>query len=297
MKKIIQILLLLLVLLLLSTSWYFSSVLLYPPSDKFKCKIELFINCENPKKEFAFDYEDVEINSTDGITLSAWYIPSNKPSTKAVLSVHGRTSDRSEGMRYLPTIHNLGINVLMIDLRNNGKSTKSFSSMSFHERKDVHSSIKYLKEVKNISSIGILGFSMGGSTSIISMAENEDIKVGVFDSPFADFYRVTKQGAKILYGLPEYPLMPIVKIFYELRGNLDTNQMSPEKYIGKISPRPVLLLHGTKDEIVYYDHAESLFKAAKEPKELITVEGGEHVLLWQKDKRIEKKVIEYFSKL
>jgi fermentation-respiration switch protein FrsA (DUF1100 family) len=200
-------------------------------------------------------------------------------------------------MRYLPTIHNLGINVLMIDLRNNGKSTKSFSSMSFHERKDVHSSIQYLKEVKSIKSIGILGFSMGGATSIISMAENEDIKVGIFDSAFADFYRVTKQGAERVYGLPEYPLLPIVKFFYELRGNLNTNEMSPEKYIGKISPRPILLLHGTKDEIVYYDHAESLFKAAKEPKELITVDGGEHVLLWQKDKRIEKKVIEYFSKL
>jgi uncharacterized protein len=283
--------------IIFAAAWYFSSILLHPPTAKsFVCKPEIFINCENPKKEFGLEFEDVEFKTIDGLKISAWYIPSKTKSDKAVISVHGRVSNRTEGLRYLPTIHALGVNVLMIDLRNSGKSDKSFSSMSFHEKKDVLAGINFLKENKKNTSIGILGFSMGAATSIIVMAENPEIKVGVFDSGFADFDRVTAEGAKRFYSLPKYPLLPLVSLLYEIRGDLKTSEMSPEKYIGLISPRPVLILHGTADEIVFYSHGESLFAAAKEPKEFITVKDGKHIELWQADKRIEQKVKEYYSK-
>lgn len=296
-KKIFYLALVLFALVFVG-AWYFSSVLLFPPNARtFQCKTEHFVNCGSPKEEFGLNFEDVEFKTEDNLKISAWYIPSKIKSNKAVISVHGRVSNRTEGLRYLPTIHDLGINVLMIDLRNCGKSDEAFSSMSFHERKDVKASLKFLKENKEISKFGILGFSMGAATSIIAMSENPEISVGVFDSGFADFERVTEEGAKRFYGLPKYPLLPFVSLLYEIRGNLKTKEMSPENYISKISPRPILILHGTKDEIVYYSHAESLYNNAKEPKELITVQDGEHVQLIQKDSRIKPKVVEYFSKL
>ncbi len=43
-----------------------------------------------------------------------------------------------------------------------------------------------------------------------------------------------------------------------------------------ISPRPLLLIHGTADEVVPVDEARLLFEAADEPKQLALIEGADH---------------------
>ncbi len=274
--------------------WYFSSALMY--ASEFTCKTNHYIHCNDPKTDLGLEFENVELVSSDQFNLKAWYVPAKKDSGKAIISVHGRGGDRREGLRYLKTIHDLGVNVILLDLRNNGKSDKSFSSMSFHERKDVDAAFRFLQEKKSQTSIGILGFSMGGATSIIYMASNPEIKLGIFDSPFADFEQVITENAKMMYGIPKYPLLPIVVFLYEFRTNSDASQMSPKKEIAKISPRPILLFHGTEDTTVPYTHASILLDSAKEPKELITVPNGKHTMLWQVDERIQLKVVEYISK-
>lgn len=44
----------------------------------------------------------------------------------------------------------------------------------------------------------------------------------------------------------------------------------------RISPRPLLLLHGTADEVVPAAHAQLLFDAAGEPKKMALVQGADH---------------------
>ena len=56
-----------------------------------------------------------------------------------------------------------------------------------------------------------------------------------------------------------------------------TSKNAPVDYIAKISPRPLLLIHGTLDEIVPYSMSEKLFNAAKEPKRLWTIDGAGHL--------------------
>ena len=51
-----------------------------------------------------------------------------------------------------------------------------------------------------------------------------------------------------------------------------------ENAIGRISPRPILLIHGDADQIVPYPHVETLFDRAGEPKELVRIPGGAHQL-------------------
>jgi uncharacterized protein len=60
-------------------------------------------------------------------------------------------------------------------------------------------------------------------------------------------------------------------------------EFAAEDMIGKIAPRPVLLVHGDSDDVVGYPHAERLFIAAGEPKELVRIPHGEHQL--RKDPR------------
>ena len=55
-------------------------------------------------------------------------------------------------------------------------------------------------------------------------------------------------------------------------------QVSPIDYVEKVSPRPLLIIHGDTDETVPSDHASQLFAFAKEPRKLVMVPGGEHKL-------------------
>ena len=59
--------------------------------------------------------------------------------------------------------------------------------------------------------------------------------------------------------------------------NVDANQLRPVDVIGRIAPRPVLIMHGTADEIVPVRHAHMLFAAAEEPKELWIAPDARHV--------------------
>jgi dipeptidyl aminopeptidase/acylaminoacyl peptidase len=44
------------------------------------------------------------------------------------------------------------------------------------------------------------------------------------------------------------------------------SQVAPVKWIDKISPRPLLLIHGDQDDLVPVKHARRLFEKAREPK-------------------------------
>ncbi len=45
-----------------------------------------------------------------------------------------------------------------------------------------------------------------------------------------------------------------------------------------IAPRPLLLVPGSQDEIVDVSHAYQLYDRAKEPKQIIIIDGAEHRL-------------------
>ena len=54
--------------------------------------------------------------------------------------------------------------------------------------------------------------------------------------------------------------------------------VSPIKYVAGIAPRPLLLVHGSKDELVDVSHAHRLYDKAGEPKQLVIVNGARHKL-------------------
>jgi len=61
--------------------------------------------------------------------------------------------------------------------------------------------------------------------------------------------------------------------------------ISPIQWIGKVSPRPLLLIHEDSDEIVPVEHAYRLYQEAREPKELTILPGARHKL------RLEEKAM------
>lgn len=66
-------------------------------------------------------------------------------------------------------------------------------------------------------------------------------------------------------------------------------------YVAEISPRPVLFVHGENAHSRYF--SETAFAAAKEPKELMIIEGVSHVDLYDRmDKVPFDAITEFFAK-
>jgi len=296
-KKIIISICLALTTLLLAAGWYFSSVILQ--LSIHECSQEHYVFCGEPSTQ-NIEFEDVKFTSEDGLTLPGWYMASsdnNHNNDKAILLVHGRGANRTEGMRYAKPLLAAGYNVLAFDMRHPRQNPNIISTMGFHEKKDVTAALNFLEQEKNIKHIGLMGFSMGAATGIIVMAKDPRVKVGVFSGGYAHSMDVLTEQAKKLHGLPRYPLMPIVEKLFEWRGDLDSDEINPEKYIGQISPRPVYIMHGTADQTVDFSHGQRLFAAAKEPKLFWQAQGGRHTRLWQHNKeKAENSVVDFFNR-
>ena len=282
-------------LIYFSAAWYFSSTVLH--LDLRECNQEHYVFCDNPNTQ-SIDFEDIEYTSTDGLVLPAWYMPAPKANSvnKTILLVHGRGASRHEGMRYAKPLVTAGYNVVAIDMRHPRQGEGIISTMSFYERNDVIGAVNYIKNRTPNNDVGVMGFSMGASTSIIAMAEDQRIKAGIFNSGFANATDVLAENAAVMYGVPRYPLMPAVMSLVALRSGTDTDLINPETYIPKISPRPVFIMHGTEDETVDFSHGQRLFEAAKQPKDFWIVEGGKHTRLWQADQTSAvNKVLKFFK--
>lgn len=292
-KKLIISLCTLSVIILLGAGWYFSSVILQ--LGIYDCDQEHYVFCDDPSSQDIL-FEDVSFTSKDGLPLPGWYMAS-KDNDKAILLVHGRGADRTEGMRYAKPLIAAGYNVLAFDMRHPRQDPNIISSMSFHEKKDVTAALNFLEKEKHIKHIGLMGFSMGAAAGIIVMAKDSRVKVGVFSGGYANSMDVLAEQAKVIYGLPRYPLTPIVEKLFEWRGNLDANEINPESYISQISPRPVYIMHGTADRTVDFSHGQRLFEAAREPKLFWQAQGGRHTRLWQHNKeKAESSVVAFFNR-
>src|SRR5216683_1519966 len=125
--------------------------------------------------------------------------------------------------------------------------------------------------------IGVIGFSMGAAATIQAAARCSDIAAVVADSAYATFVDAAKYSFRSVTRVPHFPIAPIAMGWAKMIMHVDANQLRPIDVIGRIAPRPIMLTHGTLDEIVPVRHAYTLFKAAEEPKELWVVPGAHHV--------------------
>jgi fermentation-respiration switch protein FrsA (DUF1100 family) len=118
---------------------------------------------------------------------------------------------------------------------------------------------------------------MGAAATIQAAARCSDIAAVVADSAYATFVDAAKYSFRLVTRMPHFPMAPLALQSAKWIMHLDATQLRPVDVIGRIAPRPVLLTHGTLDEIVPVRHAYTLFKAAEEPKELWVVPGAHHV--------------------
>ncbi len=250
----------------LAISAYYAHALTHPPRQAA---------CASPS-DLGFDATPVEFPSRDGITLRGYWIPASRARGTVVFS-HGYRGDCSPDLEYAAWLTSAGYNLLYFDHRAHGLSDGTLTTLGFYETRDLLGAIDFLKS-RGIERVGVLGFSMGGSVALQTAPLTEAIRCVVADCTFANLYTLITHHEPSFH-IPKFfaPVAAsLVVAFASLEARCNLFAHSPEKSIGLISPRPVLIIQAGNDQLVPPSETERLYAAAKAPKELWLVEGAAH---------------------
>ena len=221
----------------------------------------------NNPSQFGLKYDEVSYQSRGDQTLiKGWYIPS-ATNTKAVILVHGRNDSRTFAFKglfveFANSLHQAGYSVLMIDLRGHGQSGDGRFTFGIKERWDVEAGVDWLMaHGYQPGSIAAFGYSLGAGSIIEAAAEDTDIGAVISEAGFADIKPTIENMWASQSGLPQLFLQPTIWMTRLLYG-YDIYASRPMEVIGKISPRPILLIHCTTDNAIDYSNLAQLSDAA-----------------------------------
>ena len=237
-------------------------------------------------REENVSFQQVDLTTEDDIRLTAWYTPPKNGTV--ILLAHGYGDNRPEWVYAF--LAKKGYGVLAWDARAHGESDGNISTLGYLEVLDVKAALDFTMSQPDVNHIGAWGGSMGGATMIRATAEFPQIEALVVDSSFVSL------DAEVDFLAP-YPLVnPLAKFMLGIGLGVDLDSISPVEAIGRISPRPVYILHGMKDSMASPESAEILFNSAKEPKKLWLEEDAIHLGVHMKNPpRYERRVIRFFN--
>jgi len=250
--------------------------------------------------ELGLQYEAVTFPSdVDRIPIEGWLLPA--PGDRVVIMLHGLDGNRwirPDGSPHLSQfLVDAGYNVLLFDFRGHGQSGTGPLGLGWYERRDVRGAVNFLESRGfQPGHIAIHGGSYGAATALLSTAAIPEVAAVVADSPFADARDLLNREIRRRTGLPEI-FGPGVTLFGSVEYGLDLNAIPPLRAVPSITPRPILLIHGTADQRIPYEHSERLLAAsAPGTAELWLVEGAGHTrAFYQYTDQYVARVIQFFD--
>ncbi|MBE3575812.1 MAG: alpha/beta fold hydrolase [Firmicutes bacterium] len=149
--------------------------------------------------------EDVYFRTTDGLRISAWFVPAKPAAAQAgrvrgtVILVHGWGGDlgtKGDLLGHAQFLSENGYNALPLDLRAHGESDGKKISFGLDEARDVLAAIQYLRARPDTAggNIALMGFSMGASTVIMAAAQSKDVACVIANSGYAGQVAGTQHG-------------------------------------------------------------------------------------------------------
>jgi len=203
--------------------------------------------------EWGLAYEDVFLNTEDGVRLHGWYLP-HHGSQQTLLFFHGNAGNISHRGASVKIFHQLGLNVFIFDYRGYGKSQGKPDENGFY--KDARAAWRYLTDERDFDQkdIVLFGRSIGGAVAAKLAAEVQPGGL-ILESTFSSARDVANA------------VFPVLSRLIFLR--YDFNAVAHIKQV--ISP--VLVLHSPDDEIIPLRLGEKVFQAANEPKSFVKLKG------------------------
>jgi fermentation-respiration switch protein FrsA (DUF1100 family) len=233
---------------------------------------------------------DVYFTSSDGLRLHGWYLRA-KDERGTILICHGNVENLSTHVMLDLWLIDAGYNLFIFDYRGYGRSEGSPDVKGI--QRDAESALETLLFTlprANHDNIIVFGKSLGGAVAVYTVANSpykNRVKALILDSVLSSYRSIAREKiANSIIGWPfQYPLSWLVN-----------DDFSPVKFIGKIAPVPVVIIHGNHDGIVPGHHGRILYDTALEPKEFWSINAPGHVMV-QADEGTRKRLLTYLAGL
>lgn len=185
-----------------------------------------------------------------------------------VLYLHGARWDVWASRTRISRLHDMGFAVLAIDYRGFGKTTSGLSEGSTPSNtlpsesmayEDAQAAWNWLAERFPKQPRYIYGHSLGGAIAIDLASKVNDERGTIVEGTFS--------SVRDVFATTNWGWLPI--------GPLLTQRFESIDKVRRIGS-PLLVVHGSDDEIIKPILGERLYAAANSPKRFIMVEGGNH---------------------
>jgi uncharacterized protein len=200
---------------------------------------------------------DVQLTTTDGLRLGAWYVPAHGPAgTFTVLVANGNAGDRSLRAPLARALANHGFGVLLFDYRGYGGNPGSPSEEGV--ARDVRAARQFLID-EGVSGNRLLYYGESLGAAVVAELATEHPPAGlVLRSPFTDLASV---------GQLHYPFVPVRALLKD--------RFPAAEYLARVAV-PITVVYGTADSIVPPEESRQSVAAAHGPTRLVAVEGADH---------------------
>jgi len=258
-----------------------------------------FLGIPATPSDYGLDYEKVQFSTIRNVELTGWWIPADRPSPVTIIIQHGVGSNAGDMLPSSLCLRNDGAwNLFYYNFRGHGDSGGLHTSIGPLELEDMRHAVAFIKKrwPKATKRLGLYGHSLGAAVALVGAAEMKEIEGVIAENSFSDVRRTIRRFAWIFYHVPYYPFIPVALLMASIQMRVWIGRFSPEKHIGKIAPRPVLLLHGELDRRMPKSDVRALWDAAREPKELWTIPMAGHGDAWLVVKdEYERRLVDFFK--
>jgi len=170
-----------------------------------------------------------------------------------------------------------GWTVLTFNFRGTGESEGDFSLAGWMA--DLQAAVGHLLADDGVAAVWLAGFSTGGSLAICTAAEDERVAgVASLAAP-ADFSSWAADPRRFLDHAREVGVVRGAGFPASFDAwARELREIRASAVVGKIPPRPLLIVHGSADDVVPVVEARQLADAAEAPVELRVLTGAGHRL-------------------
>ena len=220
-------------------------------------------------EQFGLQHEDVFFAAPDGSRLHGWWLPAKGAALGSVLHLHGNAANVSNHLPLVAWLPAAGFNVLMLDYRGFGRSQGRPTLDGVVD--DAAAALRTLRARPGVDGgrLIVLGQSLGGATALRLLArDSEGVRLAVIEAAFASYRGIARDAA--MQSVVLAPLVPIAA------PALPSDKADPVTALPSLRV-PVLLVHGTADEVIPFKHGEQLAAAAPPGTVFIRVEGARHM--------------------
>ncbi len=249
-------------LIVLTYVYLFQRNLLYHPLDN-----------GYQEDEINFDYNEIFIQSKEGIKLKAWLHEKDLINQKTIVFFHGNAGNLRNRNYKLNELSKFNVNFLIVAYRGFSGNQGKPSEQGLYE--DARSTLDWLK-IKGVKEKNLIlyGESLGTAVAI-EIAQNKDLAGIILESPFTSMVELAQKY---------YPVLPVK---FLLKDKYETIKKLPN------INSPLLVLHGKLDNIVPFSMGKKLFEKANEPKFKYFIDNDDHMVRY--DQKLLNEIKKFIS--